>query len=75
MKKTTYSDEKYFRLTPSSNFELDRPLPKGKNNGKIWKNGEKIMAKFIGLKTKTFSYLPDDSSEDKKSKKTQKSVT
>ena len=33
------------------------------------------MAKFIGLKTKTFSYLPDDSSEDKKSKKTQKSVT
>ena len=34
------------------------------------------MVKFIGLRTKTFTYLPDDSSKDKKkSKKTQKSVT
>ena len=31
--------------------------------------GGKIMKKFIGLRVKTYSYLIDDSSEDKKAQK------
>ena len=30
--------------------------------------GRKIMIKFVGLRVKTYSYLIDDSSEDKKAK-------
>ena len=67
----------------TSNYELecnsiDRPLPKIKNKkvtglmkGKL---GEKIMTKFVGLRIKTYSYLIDDSSEDKKAKGTKKCV-
>ena len=36
--------------------------------------GAKIMTKFVGLKAKTYSYLIDDSSEDRKAKGT-KSVS
>ena len=43
----------------TSNYELDGPLAKGKN-----------MVKYFGLKAKTYSYLIDDSSEDKKAKAT-----
>ena len=62
----------------SSNYELSRPLPKGKNNKVIGvaKNelGGKVMKEFIGLKVKTYSYLIDDSREDKKGKETKKCV-
>ena len=34
--------------------------------------GGKIMKKFVGLKAKSFSYLIDDVSEDKKTKGTKK---
>ena len=37
--------------------------------------GRKIMTKFVGLKAKTFSYLIDDGSEDKKKQKAHKSVS
>ena len=33
---------------------------------------EKIMTKFVGLRPKTYSYLIDDGSEDKKGKGTKK---
>ena len=62
----------------TSNYELDRPLPKGKNKKVIgWikhKLGEKIMKKFVGLKAKTYSYLIDEGIEDKKAKDTNNCV-
>ena len=38
------------------------------------KSGGKIMTKFVELRAKTYSYLMDDSSEDKKAKDTKKCV-
>ena len=36
--------------------------------------GGKSITKFVGLRAKTYSYLTDDSSEDKKAKDTKKCV-
>ena len=54
----------------TSNYELERPLPRGKNEKVIWlmkdELGKKrIMTKFVGLRAKTYSYLIHDNSEDK----------
>ena len=38
------------------------------------KLGPKIMTKFVGLKAKTYSFLIEDGSEDKKAKATKKYV-
>ena len=50
----------------TSNYELDRPLPKIKNKKVIRlikdELGGKIVTKFVGLKAKTFSYLVDNGS-------------
>ena len=57
-----------------SNYEPERPLPKGQNKKVIivmkGKLGGKIMKEFFGLRAKTYSYLIDDDSEDKKAKGT-----
>ena len=62
----------------TSNFDLDRPLPKVKNNKVIgllkYKLSGKIMKKLARLTTKPYSYLIDDGCEDKKAKDTQKRV-
>ena len=62
----------------SSNYELNRLLPKGKNKKVIglMKNelGGKTMTKFVELRTGTYSYLIDDDSEDQKAKITKKCV-
>ena len=34
--------------------------------------GRKVMAKFVGLRAKIYSYVLDDGKEDKKAKRTQK---
>ena len=53
-------------------------MPKGKNKRVIElmkvELGGKIMAKFVGLRAKTYSYLIDDSSEDEKAKGIKKCV-
>ena len=36
--------------------------------------GGKVIAKFVGLRAKTYSYLIDDDSQDKKAKNTKKCV-
>ena len=62
----------------TSNFEVDRPLPTGKNKKVIglMKNelGGKIITEFVALRHKTYSYLVDDCKEDKKAKGTKKCV-
>ena len=60
----------------TSNYELDTPLPKGKNKNVIGlmkdELGGKIMKEFAALRAKPFSYLTDNNDEDKKSKSTKK---
>ena len=67
----------------TSNYELecnstDRSLLKGKNKKviELMKDelGRKIMAKFVELIAKIYSYLIDDESEDKKAKGKKKCV-
>ena len=56
----------------TSNYELHKPLSKGKNKKVIGLRkdelGGKIITKLFGLRAKTYSYLKDDGSEDKKEK-------
>ena len=60
----------------TSNYELNGPLPKGKNIKVIGlmkdKLGAKFVVKLVGLRAKVYSYLIDDNSEDKKAKATRK---
>ena len=62
----------------TSNYELNRPLPTGKNKKVIGlmedELGEKIMTEFVALRPKTNSYLTDDGNSDKKAKGTKKCV-
>ena len=56
----------------TSNYEVNRPLPTGKNKKVIGlmkdELGGKIIAEFVTLRPKTYSYLTDDGKEDKKLK-------
>ena len=62
----------------TSNYEVNRPLPTGKNKKVIGlmkdELGGKIMTEFVALRPKTYSYLTDDCKEDKKAKGTKKFI-
>ena len=62
----------------TSNYEVDRPLPTGKNKKVIGlmkdELGGRIITEFVTLRPKTYSYLTDDFKEDKKTKGTKKCV-
>ena len=62
----------------TSNYEVDRPLPTGKNKKVIGlmkdELGGRITMEFITLRTKVYTYLTDDGKEDKKAKGTKKCV-
>ena len=62
----------------TSNYEVNRPLPMGKNKKVIGlmkdELGGKIIMEFVTLRPKTYSYLTDDGKEDKKAKGTKKCV-
>ena len=58
------------------NYDVNRPLPTGKNKEVIGlmkdKLGGKIITEFVTLRPKTYSYLINDCREDKKAKGTNK---
>ena len=62
----------------TSNYEVNRPLPTGKNEKVIGlmkdELGGKIMTEFVALRQKTYSHLTDDCKEDKNAKGTKKRV-
>ena len=62
----------------TSNYEIDRPLSKGKNKKVIGLMKDelrrRIMTKFIALRPKTYTYLMDDDNEVEKAKGTKKCV-
>ena len=62
----------------TSNYEVNRHLPRGKNKKIISlmkdKLGGKIITEFVTLRPKTYSFLTDDGKEDKKAKGTKKYV-
>ena len=62
----------------TSNFEVNRPLPTGKNKRIIGlmedELGGKTITEFVTLRPKTYSFLTDDGKEDKKAKGTKKCV-
>ena len=62
----------------TSNYEVNRPLPTGKNKKviRLMKDelGGKISTEFVTLRPKTYSYSTDDGKEDEKAKGTKKCV-
>ena len=62
----------------TSNYEVNRPLPTGKNKKVIGlmkdELGGKIIIEFVTLRPKTYSFLTDDGKEDKKAKGSKKHV-
>ena len=60
----------------TSNYEVNRPLPTGKNKKVIGlmkdELGGKIITEFVTLRPKTYSHSTNDSKEDKKANETKK---
>ena len=62
----------------TSNYEVNRPLPTGKNKKVIGlmkdELGGEIITEFVTLRPKTYSFLTDAGKEDKKAKGTKKCI-
>ena len=62
----------------TSNYEVNRPLPTGKNKKVIGLMGDelggKVITEFVALRPTTYSYLMDACKEDEKAKGTKKCV-
>ena len=62
----------------TSNYEVNRPLPTGKNKKIIGlmkdELGGKIITEFVTLRPKTYSFLTDDGKENKMAKGTKKCI-
>ena len=62
----------------TSNYEVNRPLPTGKNKKVIGlmkdELGGKIITEFVTLRPETYSYLINNCKEDKKAKGTKKCI-
>ena len=62
------------KRSDTSYYEVDRPLPPGKNKKVIGlmkdELGGKIVTEFVALRPITYSYLMNDGSDDKKAKET-----
>ena len=62
----------------TSNYEVNKPLPKGNTKKVITlmkdELGGKIMTELAAIRTKTYSYLMDDGNSDKKAKGAKKYV-
>ena len=62
----------------TSNYEVNRPLPTGKNKKIIGlmkdELGGEIITKFVTLRHKTYSFVTDDGKEGKKAKGTKKCI-
>ena len=62
----------------TSNYEVNRRLPTGKNKKVIGlmkdELGGKIITEFVALRPKTYSFLTGDGKEDKKAKGTKKCI-
>ena len=65
-----------YNRSDTSNYEVNRPLPIGKNEKVIGlmkdELGGEIITDFIALTSKTYSYLMDNDKIDKKAKGTKK---
>ena len=61
------------KRSDTSNYKIDRLLPKSKNKKLIGlmkeELGGKIMTKFVGLRPKAFFFLMDEDSGEKKAQK------
>ena len=72
-----FSDNVDNRLD-TSNYEVKRPLPIGKNKKVIGlmkdELGGEVITEFIALRPKTYSYLTDNDTVDKKAKGTKKCI-
>ena len=77
-KRDIYKDiaEDVEKRFDTSNYEIDRPFPKGKNEKVIGlmkdELGGQIMKEFVGLRAKTCSHLKEKNDKNKKSKGTKK---
>ena len=62
----------------TSNYEVNRPLPTGKNKKIIGlmkdELGGRIITEFVTLRPKTYSFFTDDGKKDTKAKGTKKCV-